>query len=54
MARRVDDANVQRQRAEAGAVVVNVKTGAIEAMNGNPPYDPTLLASPNIATEKYA
>ena len=39
---------------EAAAVVINVKTGAIEAMYGNPTYDPTLLASPNIATEKYA
>ena len=39
---------------EAGAVVINVKTGAIEAMYGTPTYDPTLLASPNVATEKYA
>jgi len=39
---------------EAAAVVINIKTGAIEAMYGNPTYDPTLLASPNITTEKYA
>ena len=42
----------QRQRPEAGAVVINVKTGAIEAMYGNPTYDPNPLVSPNIATEK--
>ena len=32
---------------QAGAVVINVKTGAIEAMYGKPTYDPTLLASPD-------
>ena len=38
---------------QAGAVVVNVKTGAIEAMYGTPTYDPTGLVSPKVAVEKY-
>jgi peptidoglycan glycosyltransferase len=54
VAQAVDATDVTGSAPVAGAVVINVKTGAIEAMYSNPPYDPTLLASPNIATEKYA
>ena len=35
-------------------MVINVKTGAIEAMYGNPTYDPIPLVSPNVNVEKYA
>ena len=39
----------------AGAVAINVKTGAIEAMYGRPTYDPTGLASPDpkVVTATY-
>jgi peptidoglycan glycosyltransferase len=53
VAQAVNATNVNGSAPEAGAVVINVQTGAIEAMYSNPAYDPTLLASPNIATEKY-
>ena len=49
----VNATNANGRAPVAGAVVINVKSGAIEAMYSNPPYDPTLLASPNIATEKF-
>lgn len=39
---------------QSGAVVVNIKTGAIMAMYGNPTYDPNPLASPDTAVEKAA
>ena len=52
-ARRLDATDANSRAPEAAAVVINVKTGAIEAMYGNPTYDPTPLASPNITTEKY-
>ena len=54
VAQTVDAVNVNGSAPQASAVVVNVKTGAIEAMYGNPNYDPRPLVSPNIATEKYA
>jgi penicillin-binding protein A len=54
VAQAVDATNVNGSAPEAAAVVINVKTGAIEAMYGNPSYDPTLLASPNVTTERYA
>jgi penicillin-binding protein A len=54
VAQAVNATNVNGSAPEAAAVVINVKTGAIEAMYGNPSYDPTLLASPNVTTEKYA
>ena len=54
VAQAVNATNVNGSAPEAAAVVIDVKTGAVEAMFGNPTYDPTLLASPTIATEKYA
>jgi len=53
-ARAIDATDVNNRAPEAAAVVINVKTGAVEAMYGNPTYDPAPLASPNITTEKYA
>jgi peptidoglycan glycosyltransferase len=53
VAQAVNATNVDGGAPVAAAVVLNVKSGAVEAMYSNPPYDPTLLASPNIATEKY-
>ena len=50
----VDGINVNGTAPQAGAVVVNVKTGAIEAMYSNPTYDPNPLVSPNPAVEKLA
>jgi len=50
----VDATNVNGSAPQAGAVVINVKTGAIEAMYSNPTYDPAALASPDVTTEKYA
>jgi peptidoglycan glycosyltransferase len=49
----MDAADVNGSAPFSGAVVMNVKTGAIEAMYSNPPYDPQPLASPNIPLEKY-
>ena len=54
VAQAVNATNAHGGAPVAGAVVIDVKTGAIEAMYGNPPYDPTPLASPKIATEKAA
>ena len=54
VAQAVDDTDINGRAPQAGAVVVNVKTGAIEAMYGNPTYDPNPLVSPNVTTEKYA
>ena len=50
----VDATNVNGSAPQAGAVVINVKTGAIEAMYGNPTFNPIPLVSPNVTTEKYA
>jgi peptidoglycan glycosyltransferase len=50
----VDATNVNGNAPQAGAVVINVKTGAIEAMYSNPTYDPAPLASPDVNTEKYS
>ncbi len=41
----VDGINKNGSAPQAGAVVINVKTGAIEAMYGNPTFDPTGLTS---------
>ncbi len=54
VAQAVDATDVDGSAPQAGAVVINVKTGAIEAMYGNPSFDPSPLVSPNIAEEKYA
>jgi peptidoglycan glycosyltransferase len=54
VAQAVDDTDVDNSAPQAGAVVINVKTGAIEAMYSNPTFDPRPLVSPDIATEKYA
>ena len=54
VAQAVDDTDVNGSAPQAGAVVLDVKTGAIEAMYGNPNFDPRPLVSPNITTEKYA
>jgi peptidoglycan glycosyltransferase len=50
----IEATNVNGSAPEAGAVVLNVKTGAVEAMFGFPTSDPTLLSSPDITTEKFA
>jgi peptidoglycan glycosyltransferase len=49
----IDATNVDGSAPQAGAVVLNVKTGAVEAMYGNPNFDPRPLVSPNVAEEKY-
>ncbi len=49
----VDATDVNGSAPQAGAVVVNVKTGAIEAMYSNPTYDPTGLVSQKAATERF-
>ena len=54
VAQAVDNTDVNGSAPQAGAVVMNVKTGAIEAMYSNPTFDPSPLVSPNIAAEKYA
>ncbi len=50
----VDGINRNGSAPQVGAVVINVKTGAIEAMYGNPTFNPTPLASQNPATVDYA
>ncbi len=54
VAQAVDDTDVDNSAPEAAAIVIDPQTGAIEAMYGNPGYDPNPLVSPNISTEKYA
>ena len=49
----VNATNVHGGAPQAGAVVLNVKTGAVEAMYGNPNFDPRPLVSLNVAEEKY-
>ena len=49
----LDAADVDKSAPEAGAVVLDVKTGAIEAMYGNPTFDPTGLVSTDGNTEKF-
>ena len=45
----VDATDVNGSAPQAGAVVINVKTGAIEAMYSNPTFDPTGLESQSSA-----
>ena len=47
----VDATDVNGSAPQASAVVVNLKTGAIEAMYSNPTFDPTGLASPSGSVE---
>jgi peptidoglycan glycosyltransferase len=54
VAQAVDNTDIKGSAPQAGAVVINIKTGAIEAMYSNPTFDPSPLVSPNIAMEKYA
>ena len=49
----VDATDVNGSAPEAGAVVLNVKTGAVEAMYSNPPYDPRGLVSTNGNVETF-
>ena len=49
----LDAVDVNNSAPETGAVVLNVKTGAIEAMYGNPTFDPTGLVSTDGNTEKF-
>jgi len=46
----VDATDVNGGAPQAGAVVINVKSGAIEAMYSNPTFDPTGLASQSSTT----
>jgi len=39
---------------DGAVVVINPATGAIEAMYSNPTFDPNLISSPNVTTEKAA
>ncbi len=54
VAQAVDATDVDGSAPEAGAIVIDPQTGAIEAMYGNPTFDPNPLVSPNITEEKYA
>ena len=54
VANALNTANARGTAPEAGAVVLNVKTGAIEAMYGNPTYDPTPLVSSKGSVERAA
>lgn len=51
----VEGINQNGSAPQAGAVVINVKTGAIEAMYGRPTYDPTGLVSqdPKVVKATY-
>jgi peptidoglycan glycosyltransferase len=53
VAQAVDDTDVNGSAPEAAAIVIDPQTGAIEAMYGNPGFDPNPLVSPNIKKEKY-
>ena len=50
----VEGINRSDSAPQAAAVVINVKTGAIEAMYGRPTYNPIPLASQNPAVVNYA
>jgi penicillin-binding protein A len=50
----VDAVDVNNSAPEAGAVVMNVKSGAIEAMYGNPTFNPTGLVSTDGNIEKLS
>jgi len=50
----VEATNVNGSAPEAGAVVLNVKTGAVEAMYGMPTFDPNPLSSSNLDLEKFS
>lgn len=50
----VDATDVNGSARQAGAVVINVKTGAIEAMYSNPTYDPNPLVSQNSTVVQQA
>ncbi len=50
----VDGINRDGSAPQAAAVVINVKTGALEAMYGQPTFNPTPLASQNPAVVDYA
>ncbi len=52
VAQALDAANVNGSAPQAGAVVLNVKTGAVEAMYSNPTFDQTGLASTSGAAER--
>ncbi|MGB7051957.1 MAG: penicillin-binding transpeptidase domain-containing protein [Acidimicrobiales bacterium] len=54
VAARVDEIDADGTAPHAAAVVINVKTGAIEAMYGLPTYDPSGLVSLNTTTEHTA
>jgi penicillin-binding protein A len=47
----IDATDVDNSAPEAGAVVIDIKTGAIEAMYSNPTFDPTGLASQSSTVE---
>src|SRR5664279_4870446 len=49
----VDATDAYGSAPQAGAVVVNVKSGAIEAMYSNPTFDPTGLVSQSANVERY-
>jgi penicillin-binding protein A len=49
----LDAVDVNNSAPETGAVVLNVKTGAVEAMYGNPTFDPNPLVSTDGNVEKY-
>jgi peptidoglycan glycosyltransferase len=50
----LDAVDVNNSAPETGAVVLNVKTGAIEAMYGNPTFNPTGLVSTDGNVEKLS
>ena len=52
VANAINALNVGGGAPQAGAVVINPKSGAIEAMYGNPSFDPTGLVSQNATVEK--
>ena len=54
MAAALDNIDADRDAPRPAAVVINPKTGAIEAMYSNPTYDPNPLVSQDIKTEQCA